>query len=151
MAQYAEADADADVGGWEDELDEGTLFAHIGVGTNPINDSADDATYIKSSSAPSNVACGLDLSTVEDPAVTTGHIMRWRAMKDSAGGATIGLVVAINQTYTDETTPGTEIVSTTQADLSDTIATYTDTLTGGEAGAITDYSDLTVRFVANQT
>ena len=114
-------------------------------------DSSDDATFIESVANPSNAASAFGLSTIEDPASSTGHIMRWRRLKDAAGGGTIGLVVAVHETYLSEATVGTLINSFTDANLSETVATTTDTLTGGEADTITDYADLQVRFVANQT
>ena len=149
--QYAVPSADVVDGNWLDEGDATSLFAHIVPGTPGAMGSGDDSTYIKSPSAPSNEACAVALSTVEDPISSAGHVMRWRAMKDSAGGATIALIVGLYETYVSEGDKGTEIKSKTNADLSDTVATDTQALSGGEADSITDYSALFARFQANQS
>ena len=152
MAQYATPSADLVDGTWLDEGASATnLYDGIVPGTPGTIGAGDDATYIESVANPSNAACAFSLSTIEDPVSSTGHIMRWRRLKDAAGGGTIGLVVAVHETYISEATTGTLINSFTDAALSETVATTTDTLTGGEADTITDYSDLQVRFVANQT
>jgi hypothetical protein len=152
MAQYAIPDADIVDGTWVDETAGNTnLWNGIAPLVPGTIDSSDDALFIESVANPSNAACAFGLSTIEDPVSSTGHIMRWRRLKDAAGGGTIGLVVALHETYLSEATVGTLINSFTDAALSETVATTTDTLTGGEADTITDYADLQVRFVANQT
>ena len=152
MAQYATPDADIVDGTWLDEAASATnLFDGITPGTPGSIGAGDDSTFIESVLNPSNAACAFGLSTIEDPVISTGHIMRWRRLKDAAGGGTIGLIVAVHQTYITEATTGTLINSFTDANVSETVATTSDTLTGGEADTITDYADLQVRFVADQT
>ena len=153
MAQYATPSADIVDGAW---LDEGAgavdLYDGIVPGTPGSIGAGDDSTYIESEANPSSSACAFELSTIEDPASSTGHILRWRRQKDAAGGGQIDLTVQIRQGYTGEGALGTQITSQSDTDLSETVATATPyTLSGGEADTITDYSDLQVRFVANQS
>lgn len=151
MAQYATPDADITDGAWVDQgASNVDLFSDISPGTPGSIGSGDDTTYATSESAPSSSAAAFGLTTIEDPAVSTGHIMRWRRQKSASGGSQIDLTVELRQGYVSEGTPGTLINSFSDTDLPAAFATTTDTLTGGEADAITDYSDLQVRFVANQ-
>lgn len=151
MAQYATPDADITDGTW---LDQGSsaidMYLDITPGTPGSIGAGDDTTYIQSVSAPSSAACAFGLSNPEDPVSSTGHIMRWRRQKNAAGGATIDLTVELRQGYTGEGAQGTLINTFSDSALSNGWATTTDTLTGGEADSITDYTDLQVRFVANQ-
>ena len=149
MAQYAVPDVDVVDGNWQDHLAGTDLHTQIVPGTPGTIGAGDDATYIESGANPSSDACEMDLSTIEDPVSSSGHIMRWRRKKDAAGGGTIGLTLNLREGSTGGN--GTVIVTSVDADLSDTVATTTDTLTGGEADSITDYSDLQIQFIATQT
>jgi len=153
MAQYATPDADLVDGAW---LDEGAAAVDLYNGLPPLTpgtlEAADDATYIVSESNPSASACGFGLSNIEDPVSQTGHIMRWRRYKSAAGGGQIDLTVDLRKAYVNEGTPGTSITSQSDNDLSETVANATPyTLNSGEADAITDYTDLQIRFVADQS
>jgi hypothetical protein len=151
MAQYATPSADIVDGNWVDQgASNVDLYADIAPGTPGSIGAGDDATYAESPSAPSAEAAGFDLSTIEDPVSSTGHIMRWRRQKSASGGAQINLTVEVRQTYISEGSQGTLINSFADNNLPAAWATTTDTLTGGEADTITDYADLQVRFVANQ-
>lgn len=151
MAQFAVPDADITDGNW---LDEGASATNIFDGVAPNTPGSigagDDSDYAESDSAPSSSPVAFGLSTIEDPASSSGHIMRWRRGKNSAGGAQIDLTVELRQGYVSEGTPGTLINSFSDTDVPDSFTTTSDTLSGAEADAITDYSDLQVRFVANQ-
>ncbi len=153
MAQYAVTDADIVDGTWLDEAASGTnLFNGLIPGTPGSIGAGDDSTYIVSVSNPSAAACGFNLSNIEDPVSQTGHIMRWRRYKSAAGGGQIDLTVNLRMNYTTEGPDGTSITSQSDTDLSETVATATPyTLNSGEADAITDYTDLQIRFVANQS
>ena len=151
MAQYAVPDADIHDGNWTDE-GAGTIDIFNGVSPDTAGSigAGDDTDYAESDSAPSSSPVAFGLSTIEDPAVSTGHIMRWRRGKNAAGGAQIDLTVELRQGYTGEGAQGTLINTFSDTDIPDSFTTTTDTLTGGEADAITNYADLQVRFVANQ-
>ena len=153
MAQYSTPSADVVDGAWLDSAASATnLYLSIVPGTPGSIASGDDTTYIESEANPSSSAVGLKLSTIEDPASPSGHVLRWRRQKDAAGGGQIDLTITLNENYTDEGTQGTEIKSVADNDLSETPATATPiTLADTEADSITDYSDLYIRFVANQS
>lgn len=151
MAQYAVPDSDIVDGNWLDEGSGNTdLYDGLVPDTPGSIGASDDDTYIESPSAPSSEACGFGLSNVEDPVSSSGHVMRWRRGKNAAGGATINLTVELRMGYISEGTPGTEIHSEADNDIPDTATNDSYTLSGGEADAITDYTDLQARFVANQ-
>ena len=151
MAQYAVPDVDVVDGTWLDDAAGSDLQTAIVPGTPGSIGAGDDSTYIESVANPSAAACAMYLSTIEDPVSQTGHIMRWRRYKDSAGGGQIDLTVELRMGYTGEGSQGTEIHSESDPDIPDTVGTDTYTLSSGEADSITDYSDLQVRFVANQS
>ena len=151
MAQYGTPNADLVDGTWLDEAASAVnLYDGLVPGTPGSIGAGDDSTYIESVAAPSSAACAFPLSNLEDPAVSTGHIMRWRRGKDAAGGSQIDLTVQVRQGYTGEGAQGTLINSFSDTAIPDAFTTTTDTLSGAEADAITDYTDLQVRFVANQ-
>jgi hypothetical protein len=145
VTQYGRPSADTYLGNWEDEA----------AGTTNIYDGIDevtpsDADYIVSDSAPSTSPYVCKLTTVTDPATSSGHIVRYRYGKDAAGGAQIDIVVQLREGYVNEGTPGTLIKAWTHTNVSDTLTTAAQTLSAGEADSITDYSDLFLRFTADQ-
>lgn len=151
MAQYAAPNADITDGNWLDETAGNTdLYDGLPPGTPGSPGAGDDSTYIESPSAPSSEACAFDLANLEDPVSSSNHIIRWRRGKDAAGGAQIDLTVQLRQGYTGEGAQGTQITSQSDTDIPDSFTNTSYTLSGGEADTITDYTDLQVRFVANQ-
>lgn len=112
--------------------------------------SASDADYIQSASAPTSDVYVTKLTTLEDPVSSSGHVIRYRYAKSASGGAQIDLTVQLRQGYTNEGSPGTLIKEWSHTDISNTAATQSQTLAGAEADAITDYTDLYLRFVFNQ-
>jgi hypothetical protein len=112
--------------------------------------SFDDADYIRTPVAPTSDVYVTKLTTLEDPQVSTGHVVRYRYRKDTAGGAQIDLTVQLRQGYVNEGTPGTQIAQWTHTAIAETITAAAQTLSGAEADAITDYTDLYLRFVGNQ-
>lgn len=152
MAQYSTPSADIVDGNWVDHGSSNVdMYLDIVPGTPGSIGSGDDTTYIESPANPSSEACAFDLSTVSDPVSSSSHVMRWRRAKDAASGGQIDLTLELRQGYVSEGTSGTLINSYSDTNLSETFATTSDTLTGGEADTITDYSDLQIRFVANQS
>lgn len=145
MAQFARPTADAVVGSWEDEGGATTaLFESIDEAT------PSDADFVTSEVAPSSSAYATDLGTIEDPQSSSNHVVRYRYQKDSAAGAQINLDVELRQGYVDEGTLGTLIASNSHTDIANGWTDGSITLSSGEADSITDYSDLQLRFVANQ-
>jgi len=152
MAQFAAPDADIVDGAWLDETAGNTnLFNGLPPGTPGAPAAGDDATFIESEANPAASACAFGLATLSDPASSTGHIMRWRRKKDASGGGQIDLTTQLRMTYVSEGAQGTLIASKAEVDVSDVVANDSLTLSGGEADAITDYADLQVRFLVDQS
>ena len=84
------------------------------------------------------------LQSVTDPTVHTGHTIRVQAHED---GADMTLEVQLRQGYVDETTQGTLIATTGALALTTSYALYEYNLTEGEAENISDYTNLSFRFV----
>lgn len=145
MAQVARPEADILEDNWAED-DGGTtdIFDQIDEAV------ADDNDYIQSQLVPTNDVYVCRLSDLVDPLQSTGHILRYRYRKDAAGGAQINLTVELRQGYVNEGTPGTLIASATHNNIAETITAGSITLSAGEADTITDYTNLFVRFVANQ-
>ena len=130
-------DADSD---WFDELDEG-FGSGRGSGSGP-----DGLTTVwESGGNPQGETIETALSTVTDPAVSTGHIFRTNSGKydgrfdcdeGQVGGRAMDLVITLRQ-------GGADIASATFTDIGG-MGTKTHTLTSGEADSITDYSDLEI-------
>lgn len=146
MAQFARPDNDFNnPGSWTDEAAGSTnIFQSID------ETSPSDADYIQSPLAPSTAIYVARLSDIEDPVSSTGHVLRTRYAKNSAGGAQIDIVNQLREGYVNEGSPGTLIVARTFTDVSETFTTDAYTLSAGEADSITDYTDLFMRMTANQ-
>lgn len=112
--------------------------------------SANDADYVSSDTAPNNDPYVVRLSDMEDPVSSSGHIIRYRYRKNASGGAQIDLTVQLRQGYTNEGSPGTLIKEWTHTNISETWTSQAQTLGGSEADAISDYTSLFLRFVADQ-
>ncbi|MGH6718760.1 MAG: hypothetical protein ACREER_05530 [Alphaproteobacteria bacterium] len=129
MAQFARPDSDIAVGLWTAT----PLWSKIDEAT------ADDADLITSSNNSTSDICELGTSNVTDPAVSTGHIVRYRYKKSAAGGHTVNLRTRLLQ-------GATQIASWTHNNISETFADATQTLSGAEADSITDYTNLRLEF-----
>lgn len=143
MAQFARPDADLVIGSWtEDDGTTDALFGEIDEATR------DDADFDKSedlTSAGNTSAFAVSLSDITDPVSSSGHVIRVALRKQ--GTAQMDATVELRQGYVNESTLGTLIATLTQANLTTSFAEYTHTLSGAEADAITDYTDLQLRFV----
>lgn len=145
MAQFGRPNADTRLGNYQDQA----------AGTTNIYQSIDetspsDADYITSPSAPSSEVYVCALSTLEDPVSSSGHIQRVRYAKSASGGSQINLTVELRQAYVSEGSQGTQIATHSYTDISSTYTTGSETLTAGEADAITNYGSLFYRFVFTQ-
>ncbi len=132
MAQFARPTSDVALGGWS-----GPAFSAIDEAT------ASDADFTTSPTAPSNATLEVALSAVEDPQSSTGHIVRYRLQKDAANGAQINVTVALMQ-------GAVQIASWSHTNIANGFTTFTQTLSGAQADAISDYSNLRLRFTATQ-
>jgi hypothetical protein len=93
-----------------------------------------DADYIVSTTASS---CEMRVATGTDPAVSTGHVLRYRLLAGSGS-----IAVALKQ-------GSTTIASFGPHTLTGSAQDFAQTLSGAEADSITDYSDLRVVFTAS--
>lgn len=93
-----------------------------------------DADYISSSTASS---CTVALVTGTDPRVSTGHILRYRLLAGSGSVA-----VTLKQSAATIASFGPHTITGAAQD-------FEQTLSGGQADSITDYSALRVEFTAS--
>jgi len=93
---------------------------------------ADDNDYIVTTSTST---AEVGLSSASDPAVSTGHIIRYRAK--GTGTLTVKLM------------QGATTIATHVPTLTTSFQTFTFTLSGAEADSITDYSNLRLQFVSS--
>jgi diphthamide biosynthesis methyltransferase len=92
-----------------------------------------DTDYIVTTGAST---CEVALGSMSDPAVSTGHKVRYR-LSATSGGITVRL------------RQGTTTIATwTHAPAPSSLTTYEQTLTGGEADSITNYAALKLQFEA---
>ena len=142
MAQFVRPSADLDnTGVWTTE----PLWSKIDDGDSP------DSVFVVSDATPViTEPFTVDGSTVTDPAVSTGHILRARWSKTGTGTNTRG-VLQLRQGYVDEGDQGTLIATLTGAALAEVLTTQTHSLSEAEANAITDYADLQLRVYAEKT
>jgi hypothetical protein len=149
VTQLSVASATAAAGAWTDQSGGTSLAAAIDETT------ADDADYIKSELAPVNSGTRLgplklrDGTSLGDPISSTGHIIKWRIGKDSSSAPQIDMTVKLYQGGGTTLGAGTLIATYSRTNV-DTLTTYQETLTSGEADSITDYSNLYLEFYANQ-
>lgn len=128
MAQFARPDADITVGNWTTS----PLYESI-------NETASDTSDSIVGPNKQDGTCDIGLSTVTDPAVSTGHIIRITANMFGVPNTGINLLVKL---YC-----GTTLITTYDGDWLETWQTFSYTLSTSEADAITDYADLHVEFV----
>jgi len=145
VAQFGRPSTDTTRDNWEE--DDGTttdIFDQIDEVV------ADDADFIRTVQVPTNDVYVTKLTTLTDPLQSTGHIVRYRYGKDTSAGAQVDLTVQLRQGYVNEGTPGTLIHSEVHTNIGVVWVAGSFTLSGAEADAITDYTSLYLRFVANQ-
>ena len=78
MAQFGRPNSDITTTNWSTSSGSGTLASHIDETT------FSDTDYILTTT--DDASCEVALSSVTDPAVSTGHIVRWRWRVANAGG-----------------------------------------------------------------
>jgi hypothetical protein len=97
---------------------------------------ADDADYDVDTSAGSTME--VKFATLTDPAVSTGHVVRYRISGESGT-----LTVSLRQGAS------TEIAAWAHTPPPATPTTFNQTLSGAQADSITDYTDLRLRVVSS--
>ncbi len=109
-----------------------------------------DASVVLSDSNPAPAEpFTVDLGTITDPTLSTGHIIRGRWAKVLTTGADYILTAELREGYVSEASQGAlRATLTSPAIAGNTLQTDAYTLSGAEADAITDYSDLQFRCFA---
>lgn len=146
MPQFARPDADITIGNFTDEAG-GTvdIFQSIDEAT------PDDADFIRSPASPVNEVYVSRLSDVTDPLSSVSHTIRMRTATDLEGQEAIDFTQELRQGYVSEASLGTLIASQSRTGVTSTVwTTSAYTLSGAEADAITDYTDLFLRFIVNR-
>lgn len=141
-SQYGRPNSDVSTGNWLDHLYSTPLYDDIDEIT------AEDTDYIQSAINPSIDTCEIGLSSVTDPGFHTGHIVRYRyatGMSGTGKPSEIDLIVRLME-------GANEIASWSHSNLAGDLlfVTSTQTLTEAQAGLISDYSNLRLRFTANR-
>ena len=142
MTQYARPDADISDGDWLNQSDSNTnLYASID------ESSASDSDYIKATDegygSGSDIVCIIGLSEINTPDGDADHKIKYRASDDTGSGA-MSLKVELLEGSTVRKT-------NTNSSLTSSLATYTINLTTSEASNISDYTNLRLRFTANDS
>ena len=127
-AQFSRPTSDASTGTWTASTGS-DLYAMIDETV------ASDTDYISTVNAST---CEVALSTLSDPASSSGHIVRYR-LSAEAGGVTVRLRQGT-----------TTIASWTHSPAPSSLTTYAQTLSVGEADSITDYTALKLQFEATE-
>jgi hypothetical protein len=133
MSQFARPSADISAGGWtatplHEKLSEVTPD--------------DTTTEITSGNNPTTNGFEVRVTGITDPDDNTGHVVRVRVRKSANAGRTINFTFTLVQ-------GSTTIATWSAPNVTGSYATHTHNLTEGEAGNITDYSDLRVRVSAD--
>jgi hypothetical protein len=144
MSPYLRPDADALVGNFANELGAtSNLYESID------ESSPSDSDYVISPADPSQEPYVCELSSVDDPEVGTGHIIRYRYQKNLASGDQVDMTAELRESYVSEASKGSLIKSWTHTDIGSSAVTAEQTLSTTEANSITSYSSLSLRFVFN--
>ena len=140
MTQYARPDSDVSIGSWTDQ-DESTSNLYTTIDETSYNDS----DYIKSSDMMGATdTCIFGLGDVDDPSSAADHKVYFRSRADAGGGFSVPeLLVQLLQ-------GGTQIATNAYTG-GGSFSTQNFTLSTAEANAISDYSDLRLRFVRNSS
>lgn len=146
MPQYGRPSSDKLIGNFTDNAN-GVTNIYTAIDET----SANDTDYIRSPQSPSNQVYVTKLSNLVDPVSSANHVVRWRAGKDVGNGSeVIDMSLSLYQAYNNESSKGTEIFTQNNSNIADNWTDYTHNLSAGEADAITDYTNLYLRFLFNK-
>ncbi len=134
IAQVAAPASDGTLGSWQSTG--ANLFSSID--EYPANDSDYISTFTK------NSRCRIKLASMSDPNSSTGHKMYYRIKGDGSAN----IVVRLYSGGTSSVGTGTLIKTWTHSPAPASFTDYDQTLSGGEADAITDYANLYLEFEA---
>ncbi len=138
MTQYARPDADAGAGGWVNQAGSGSnLYQSI-----DESSPSDTDFCISTDQLGATDTMEVDLSDVTDPTSSSDHKVVYRAKGTDPSGfyGIPSLTVNLMQGTT-------AIASSVNSSLGGSFTEYTITLSSAEANNITDYTDLSIRFI----
>ena len=145
MPSFGRPSTDTTLDNWQE--DDGTTVA---IWDQIDEATADDVDFIRTVLTPTSDVYVTKLTTLVDPLSSTGHVLRYRYGKDAAGGEQIDLIVQLRQGYVSEVSQGTLIRGDTYTNIGVAWIAAAITLSAAEADAITDYTNLYLRFVGNK-
>jgi hypothetical protein len=132
VVQKARPGSDISAGGWLPSTGS-DLYAMLD------ETSYNDSDYIYSPDNPTTETAEIKFTSITDPGVHTGHTLRFRLA--AVGQDTVFDVYLM--------CGATQIATWQKTVVAGDTTTYTETLTTGEAGNITDYTDLRIKVVAH--
>jgi hypothetical protein len=132
VVQKARPGSDISAGGWLPSSGS-DLYAMLD------ETSYNDSDYIYSPDNPTTETAEIKFTSITDPGVHTGHTLRFRLA--AVGQDTVFDVYLM--------CGATQIATWQKTVVAGDTTTYTETLTTGEAGNITDYTDLRIKVVAH--
>ena len=135
MAQFARPDSDISAGLWDPVGGPSSLFDALNEST--PNDGTD---YIEALNGE-NTTCELGLTDVDDPGISTGHIIRFRMQGTGSGGPERCKVQLFDG--------ATEIANTGNQTSRSAWGTKSYTLSIAETDAIGDYTDLRFKITSS--
>lgn len=146
MVQFARPDSDITIGNYQTQAGGvANLYQTIDEVV------TDDADYIRSPTSPANEVYACGLSNVTDPLLSTGHVLFMRTSVDQEAQESLNFTQQLRQGYSGEGAQGTLIASQSRNGVTSTVWTDSSyTLSGAEADAITDYTDLQHRYIINK-
>lgn len=139
MAQTAVPTSTITTNNWSGNVNGANLHLDIDEG---VATSDDGTSYIYvNTMTPGSYTCEVKFGSLTDPTVHTGHILRFRAIRNNIGTQT--LYVSLYQ--------GGTSIFTSSFNPNMTYGTHELTLSEAQAANITDYTDLRVRIQYNFT
>jgi hypothetical protein len=144
MAQFTRPEATITNQGYVNQANSGSfLYQSLDEVT------ASDVDYIESPVDANGSVYVTRLSDALDPLSAVNHVVRYRYRK--VGPAAVNLAVELRQGYVSEASRGTLIASWSHGGISNTSVTAGQALSAAEANAITDYTQLHLRFSSTIT
>jgi len=137
MAQFARPDGDLTTSGWNWATSTASGATDLYLVIDEVILNITDNVQSSGVTAPNFYEC--TLGDVTDPAVSTGHVVRYHIKKNTSAGKTIDTLVELRQ-------GATVVASWNHPNMSEVATQHNQTLTAAQADAITDYSDLRLRF-----
>ena len=151
MVQTAAPIADLFIGNWHDEVGgTASLFSKL-----DRNGEFPTGVFAESVKNPVGEVYVAKLGPLTDPGVDTGHVLRLGAIHFPKASRSVDLTVELRQGYVDESNQGTLIQSQTFTSIAGEASEDDEellemTITAVNAALITDYTDLSVRVVADE-